>query len=72
MSGHEEFRAVANGFNRMAERLAEYRASTLNDILAAKKFLEAIVNSIDEPDYWPEPGTGNSLYQPRSADRSQS
>ena len=33
----------------MAERLTEYRASTLNDILSAKKFLEAIVNSIDEP-----------------------
>lgn len=49
MSGHEEFREVADSFNRMAERLTEYRASTLNDILSAKKFLEAIVNSIDEP-----------------------
>lgn len=49
MSGHEEFREVADSFNRMAERLTEYRASTLNDILAAKKFLEAIVNSIHEP-----------------------
>ena len=49
MSGHEEFSAVADSFNRMAERLTEYRASTLNDILAAKKFLEAIVNSIHEP-----------------------
>ena len=33
----------------MAERLTEYRASTLADILAAKRFLEAIVNSINEP-----------------------
>ena len=33
----------------MAERLTEYRTSTLNDILSAKKFLEAIVNSIHEP-----------------------
>lgn len=49
MSGHEEFREVADSFNRMAERLTEYRASTLNDILAAKKFLEAVVNSIHEP-----------------------
>ena len=49
MSGHEEFSAVADSFNRMAERLTEYRASTLNDILAAKKFLEAIVNSIHDP-----------------------
>ena len=29
--------------------MTEYRASTLADILAAKKFLEAIVNSINEP-----------------------
>lgn len=46
---NEEFREVAAGFNRMAERLAEYRASTLTDILAGKKFLEAIVNSINDP-----------------------
>ena len=46
---NEEFIEVAESFNRMAERLTEYRASTLNDILAAKKFLEAIVNSIHEP-----------------------
>lgn len=49
MKSSEEFREVAESFNRMAERLAEYRASTLADILSAKKFLEAIVNSINEP-----------------------
>ena len=49
MKGNEEFREVADSFNRMAERLTEYRASTLADILAAKKFLESIVNSINEP-----------------------
>lgn len=49
MSGHEEFCEVADSFNRMAERLTAYRTSTLNDILSAKKFLEAIVNSIHEP-----------------------
>ena len=48
MSGHEEFRQVADSFNSMAERLTEYRASTLNDILSAKKFLEAVVNSIHD------------------------
>ena len=46
MSDNEEFREVADSFNRMAERLTEYRASTLSDILSAKKFIEAIVNSI--------------------------
>lgn len=49
MKHNQEFREVADSFNRMAERLAEYRASTLSDTLAAKKFLEAVVNSINEP-----------------------
>lgn len=49
MINNEEFREVADSFNRMAERLTEYRASTLADILSAKKFIEAIVNSINDP-----------------------
>lgn len=49
LKGNEEFREVADSFNSMAERLTEYRASTLADILSAKKFLEAIVNSINDP-----------------------
>ena len=35
MKSSEEFREVADSFNRMAERLTEYRASTLADILSA-------------------------------------
>lgn len=49
LRGTREFQEVAAGFNNMAEKLDEYRASTLNDILAGKKFLEAIVNSINDP-----------------------
>ena len=49
MRGYEEFREVSDSFNRMAEKLTEYRDSTLADILSAKKFLEAVVNSIHEP-----------------------
>lgn len=49
LKGNEEFRKVAESFNSMAERLTEYRASTLADILSAKKFLEAIVNSMNDP-----------------------
>lgn len=49
LRGTQEFQEVAAGFNNMAEKLDEYRASTLNDILAGKKFLEAIVNSINDP-----------------------
>ena len=49
MKEYEEFSEVADSFNRMAERLTEYRDSSLADILSAKKFLEAVINSIDEP-----------------------
>lgn len=46
---YREFAQVAESFNRMAEKLAEYRKSTLADILQAKKYIETIVNSIHEP-----------------------
>ena len=46
---NEEFKEVAESFNRMAEKLTEYRASTLSDILSGKKYIEGIVNSITEP-----------------------
>lgn len=49
LKDNKEFRAVAESFNRMAGNLAEFRASTLADTLSAKKFLEAVVNSINEP-----------------------
>lgn len=46
---NDEFSSVATSFNRMAERLTEYRKSTLDDIIQGKKYIEAIVNSITEP-----------------------
>ncbi|MEG0796025.1 MAG: ATP-binding protein [Odoribacter sp.] len=45
----QEFDEVASSFNNMAEKLSEYRQSTLSDLLASKKYVEAIVNSIHEP-----------------------
>lgn len=45
----QEFKGVADSFNRMAEKLTEYKMSTLSDILASKKYLEAVINSINEP-----------------------
>lgn len=45
----EEFSEVAASFNDMAEKLSEYRQSTLANLLTSKKFVEAIVNSIHEP-----------------------
>lgn len=49
VNGSNEFRTMAQGFNRMAERLTKYHESTLSEVLAAKKFLEAVVDSINEP-----------------------
>lgn len=49
LAQYDEFDGVANSFNRMAERLTEYRKSTLADIIQGKKYIEAIVNSITEP-----------------------
>lgn len=46
---YQEFAQVADSFNRMAERLTEYRRSTLADIIRSKEYIEAIVNSINEP-----------------------
>lgn len=49
LENYDEFADVAASFNRMAERLTEYRRSTLADMIRAKQFIEAIVNSITEP-----------------------
>ena len=46
LAKYDEFE-VAKSFNRMAERLTEYRKSTLADIIQGKKYIEAIVNSIN-------------------------
>lgn len=48
-SSTDEFGKVAKSFNDMAEKLTEYRKSTLEDLLAAKKYVESVVNSIHEP-----------------------
>ena len=40
---------MVDSFNRMAQHLAEYRSTTLSTLLAHKKFLEAIINSISDP-----------------------
>ena len=45
----EEFSEVSKNFNRMAKRLEDYHASTLSDMMAAKKYMETIINSINEP-----------------------
>ena len=49
LGNEPEFKEIATLFNEMAERLAEYRNSSLEDILQGKKYIETIINSIVEP-----------------------
>lgn len=44
-----EFGKVAESFNSMAEQLATYRKSSVARIMATKRYLEIIINSINEP-----------------------
>lgn len=44
-----EFAEVAESFNNMVRKLAEYRRSTLDKLMIEKKRIEAIVNSLKEP-----------------------
>lgn len=48
-TGNREFESVAVSFNDMASKLDEYRRSSLDDLMTAKKRIEAIVNSLREP-----------------------
>ena len=48
-AGNREFEAVAESFNDMAAKLDEYRRSSLDDLMTAKKRIEAIVDTLHEP-----------------------
>lgn len=48
-TGNREFESVAESFNDMASKLDEYRRSSLDELLTAKKRVEAIVNTLHEP-----------------------
>lgn len=45
----EEFAGVAQSFNNMAEKLSEFRESSLSHIIRSKNYIEAVVNNITEP-----------------------
>lgn len=49
LKDNEEFVEVSRNFNRMAARLTDYHASTLSEMMAGKKYMETIINSISEP-----------------------
>ena len=44
----DELGRLATGFNRMAEALAEYRRSSLGELIAAKMALEATLNALPD------------------------
>jgi two-component system, NtrC family, sensor histidine kinase KinB len=48
LSTADELGQLATGFNRMAETLAEYRRSSLGELLAAKITLEATLNTLPD------------------------
>lgn len=45
----QEFADVSKNFNRMAKRLADYHASTLSQMMASKRYMETVINSVREP-----------------------
>ncbi len=49
LKGGEELEAVSKNFNRMARRLNDYHNSTLSDLMASKRYMETIINSLIEP-----------------------
>jgi NtrC-family two-component system sensor histidine kinase KinB len=46
--GSDEIGRLAEGFNRMAENLAEFRRSNVSEVLAAKKTLEATLRALPD------------------------
>lgn len=48
MESRDEFGALANAFNEMAERLEYFENSNLNKILFEKKRAEAVINSLQD------------------------
>ncbi|MGZ8480488.1 MAG: ATP-binding protein [Candidatus Binatia bacterium] len=47
--GHDELARLARDFNAMAARLAEYRKSSLGDLLQAHLSMQAAIDSIPDP-----------------------
>ena len=49
LAGEDEIAQVAGEFNTMAERLAEYRRSSLGELLAAQQASQAVIDSLPDP-----------------------
>jgi signal transduction histidine kinase len=49
IQGRDEIAEVATEFNTMADRLAQYRASSLGELLAAEQQSQAVIDSLPDP-----------------------
>jgi signal transduction histidine kinase len=49
VGGKDEITAVASEFNRMAERLQKYRASSLGELLQAEQAAQAAIDGLPDP-----------------------
>ena len=47
--GHDEIAEVATEFNTMADKLAQYRASSLGELIAAEQQAQAVIDSLPDP-----------------------
>lgn len=65
LKGGEELVEVSKNFNRMARRLNEYHNSTLSDLMASKRYMETIINSINVRDFGKgiDPRYHNSIFE---------
>lgn len=58
LKGSEELEQMSRNFNRMVKRLKDYHNSAISELMASKRYLETIVNSINEPIL----GLDNNMY----------
>ncbi len=49
MKGSNEVQSISKNFNRMANRLRDYHNSTLADLKTSKRYMEKIINAINDP-----------------------
>jgi NtrC-family two-component system sensor histidine kinase KinB len=64
LASEDELGRLAAGFNRMAETLAEYRRSSLGELIAAKTTLESTLNALPDAVFVVAPDGGIAALNP--------
>ncbi len=67
--GRDEIAEVATEFNTMADRLAQYRASSLGELLAAEQQAQAVIDSLPDPVLVLDPDRPPHRGEPRHRDQ---